>query len=437
LLLHPWLSVTLLALALLLFAALFALPQLPAQLRDEPGGPARWFTAVASRRGSWGNLLAGLGLLDVMHSPLLWLLLLVAASALAAQLAEAIAALRQIARWRKLAAAPAPTDATVNEAHGPARVRRQVDVPLSAAELKAVMVGYAGTHFHRVTHFEPDGRLFACVLHPTGLQVRVLLPAGLLVATGGVLAALLLGWQSTLPLLPPGAVYRDGAHNLQIVHSPPAGKDDSTLVVRSGSREAVIRPRPGGDYAIARTMLHVRGYRPGLWLTTTPAIGEAAIATGLACEAPGEEESLLVPAVGAGLRIICGDGTPEFRVELYQSDSVAPVFAAEVLAGQQLTVPVTGDLGLVLTTVPALAVSVTSFPQLWIAWLGIVVALVGLAGHVRPVGHALVQIVVQDAAHSTLRVQADSDATAQAIVEHATAAVAVPARQVELPEPTP
>ena len=437
LLLHPWLSLTLLALSLVLVAALFLLPQLPAQLLGETGGAARWLASAASRHGVWGKVLVWLGLHDVMHSPLLWLCLLAAATAIAAQLAEAIATVRQIAGWRTHA--PALTSlpgAPLDARRGPAHAHRQLNVAASTGAVSAAVAAYAAARFDSVMRrdlaaaaAQPSAveSVFVCLRNPGALRLRVLLPAGLLIALAGVVAALLLGWQSVPPLLAPGAVYRDGLNNLQIVYAPPTGDNaEVSLVVRLGEHEGVFRPQPGGDYAIGPAPVHVDGYRPGLWLTTSDSAGrrDAAIAAGIACAAPGDEDSLLVPSVGAGLRIICAGSTPEFRVELYQSDSVGPVFATEVLAGQPLTVPLTGGLDLHLTPIPALALSVSSFPQPWLAWLGIAVALVGAAGYTRPTGAALIQVAGWDATGSAVVVQAGSTATAQAVVDHVQTTVA-------------
>lgn len=444
LLLHPWLSLALFALSLVLVAALFLLPQLPAQLLGETGGAARWLASIAGRHGVWGTVLVWLGLLDVMHSPLLWLCMLAAATVIAAQLAEGIAAVRQAAGWRKHAAAVTTAPGAPLEAgRGPARAHRRLELAADAPAVSAAVAAYAAARFDSVTRRDlagptPDSpasagqSIFACLRNPGALRLRVLLPTGLLLALGGVLAAMLLGWQSTPPLLAPGAVYRDGLNDLQIVYTPPTGDDDVTLIVRLGEREGVFRPQPGGDYAIGPATVRVNGHRPGLWLTTADSPGQparagrndAAIAAGIACAAPGDEDSLLVPSVGAGLRIICAGGAPEFRVEVYQSDSVEPVFATEVLAGQRLTVPLTGDLNLHLTAVPALTLSVSSYPQPWLAWLGIAVALVGLAGYARPTGAALIQVAGAGATGSTLDVHAGSTAIAQAVVDHVQTTVA-------------
>ncbi len=447
LLLHPWLSLLMFALALALGLALAYLPQLPPQLLGEPSGASRWTTTVAGRTGLWGNLLLGLGFFNVLHSPLTWFLLLVAATAVAAQLAETVAAMRRLHRWRTHLTTPSSAPTTpVDVGHGPARARRRLGVALSAAALNEIVDDYTATRFDSVTRVEmaapaadPTAETrFLCLRRPGALRLRVLLPAGLLLALGGLALGLLQGQQSTPPLLAPGAVYRDGLNQLQLYYPPPTDPSQGvTLVVRLGGTERVITPMPGHNYTVGAATVHVGGYLPGLWLSTAdgspqlvrPGGNDATAAVGIACESPGFEDSLLVPAAGAGLRIICGDASPEFRVELYQSDAVQPVLATGVLPDERLAVPVTDTLTLDLAGVPALAVTVSSYPQLWLAWLGVAVALIGAWGFARPTALALVQVVDLGADDSALIVQSDSAKTAQALVDQvvATAAASPPA----------
>ena len=71
----------------------------------------------------------------------------------------------------------------------------------------------------------------------------------------------------------------------------------------------------------------------------------------------------------------------------------------------------------------------SSYPQLWLAWLGVAVALIGALGFARPTALALVQVVDLGADDSALIVQSDSAKTAQALVDQvvATAAASPPA----------
>ena len=189
---------------------------------------------------------------------------------------------------------------------------------------------------------------------------------------------------------------------------------------------------PGHSYTVGPVTLYVRSYRPGLWITTAdhssqlmrPGRTDAAASVGIACESPNFEDSLLIPAAGAGLRVVCDDDTGNFSVELYQSNAVQPVLTAGITPGQQTTIPINDSLSLEVAGVPALALRLSSFPQLWLAWLGVALALVGALGYTRPAGFALVQVVELDAAESALIVQSNPATIAQALVDHVVATAA-------------
>ena len=84
----PWLVLALSSLLVLLLALGWLLPQVPEGLSSEAGAAERWLTSTAAGWGGLGNLLRNLGLFQVMHSPVLQLLLAVLMFAILVQLAR-------------------------------------------------------------------------------------------------------------------------------------------------------------------------------------------------------------------------------------------------------------------------------------------------------------------------------------------------------------
>ncbi len=77
----------------LLLLYLFALfvQQMPGQLHDDPAGAQRWLLITSENYGPLGNVLRALGLFDVLHNPLLQLLLVLLALIVLINLGSAIA----------------------------------------------------------------------------------------------------------------------------------------------------------------------------------------------------------------------------------------------------------------------------------------------------------------------------------------------------------
>ena len=86
----PWLVLALSILLVLLLALGWLLPQVPEGLAQRSRWPKRWLTSTAAGWGGLGNLLRTLGLFQVMHSPVLQLLLAVLLFAILVQLARLV-----------------------------------------------------------------------------------------------------------------------------------------------------------------------------------------------------------------------------------------------------------------------------------------------------------------------------------------------------------
>ena len=84
----PWLVLALSILLVLLLALTWLLPQVPGELSSEAGAAERWLTTTAAAWGGLGNLFRSLGLFQVMHSPVLQLLLALLMFAILVQLAR-------------------------------------------------------------------------------------------------------------------------------------------------------------------------------------------------------------------------------------------------------------------------------------------------------------------------------------------------------------
>ncbi len=88
---RPWLLGIAGALVFVLYLFALLVQQMPGQLRDDPAGAARWLLLTSESYGPWGDPLRALGLFDILHNPLLQLLLILITLVLLIQLGNVLA----------------------------------------------------------------------------------------------------------------------------------------------------------------------------------------------------------------------------------------------------------------------------------------------------------------------------------------------------------
>ena len=115
----PALLVAIGIIVFLLLLCAIVIPQLPGAIADDPAAATRWLLTVSDEYGPLGTILRTLGLFDVLHNPVLQLLLALITLVLLVHLANLVAILwrfQQIAQnWQQAVAAvgaPAPLPAT-------------------------------------------------------------------------------------------------------------------------------------------------------------------------------------------------------------------------------------------------------------------------------------------------------------------------------------
>lgn len=467
---RPWLAITAGIIGVILTLAVWQLPQLPGQLVDEQAAAATWLLNTSTAYGIWGNLFLALGLFDVLRSPLLYLLLALLVPTLAAQLADQLGALRQyqevssqplevpvqspgeplaipplrpLFRWRGIINAPVESavqavagrlqqDFTaVKEAHAPIAppaTDSPSEPPSEAHELQTAS----------------EARLLA-TRFPRLHLVRPLLMIGLMVSVTGAWIALAIGWQVTVPPLAPGDAFRSANRNLVLNYTvAPDSPQETALEINIQGTRATLFPAETARQQVGQATVQVRPAYPAVWIVTgdgsdllaLPGERQLHASVGLVFADPGSEESLLIPAHSAGLRIVQRPGSDAFVLELYRSDAIEPVYRAELTQGGQISIPFgPGETELHVYTLPGLQIYVRHLPGLWLVPLGILLALVGAAAFMRPSNFVLAQIAPWSEANTVVVLQSDHPAVVEDLREALAALAPPPAADDTAPAP--
>lgn len=464
---HPLLALILVLLAALLALAANLLPQLPGQLRDEPATAARWLLSASSEQGMWGSFWLGLGLFDILHSPFIALLGILLSLALSAHLAAQLAAIAQVraaARaWDKQAGPlgdPLPLPATTGLRRSrlavpapPAQTAQQVHEVLAQrfASVDALTLPRPGESSAEGAEGsaeadnpnpgdvrEADAQTGAAqeqrYLATTGqlsLWLRLLLPLGLLLALAAVWSAIAFGWQVTTPPLAPGETFRAVNQNLVLAYQAPEpgqGEAAAALVVRVGEHSAAFSTARSQRARVGSTSVTIQPQYPGVLVQmddgaaelARPGSTESVAQAGIVIPARGGEESVLLPGYGAGLRIVQrGAEHSAFILELYRSSDVEPVFRAELTPSGRVTIPLDdGAAAIVVTNMPGLKVDVRHAPGIWLAWVGLGIALVGLFAALRRAGFALVQLAPWPVSRTLVVIQSNLPREHARLVAH-------------------
>jgi len=426
----------------LLFLCAILIRQMPGQIADEPAAATRWLLTVSEEYGIWGNALRALGLFDVLHNPLLQLLVAVIALILLIHLGTMVATL-----WRFWQAPDALTE-TVAHSGDPLTLpatqplyRLRQAVPQTPSLLCAQVTQAISPHFDEVISLtvntapyqadtektdqdlppaEPvtvaEFRLLARRHRQRWIWLRPLLPVGLLLALLVVWIILATGWEITPPLLAPGDEYRATTQRVVFTYPLPAEKAGltPTLAVEindapqqlwlgeSRSRhwgQISIQANPGPPALLIRsTDETIQLSRPGQTQRTAN--------LGLLFPSLGSEDSVVVEN-SVGLRIVRVALLPEaegdrantsennssrqspldtadyeqFLVEVYQRDETKPVQTIHISEQTTATIQVSGIAQeLMFIPLPSLAAVVRYQPGIWLLWLAAGLILVGVAG---------------------------------------------------------
>ena len=418
----------------MLALAAWQLPQLPGQLSDEHAAAANWLLNTSTTYGIWGNPFLALGLFDVLRSPLLYLLLTLLVPTLAAQLADQLGALRQLRGLQALdlsTPAQTPGDALpLSSARPLFRWRGIVEAdhtvvaeslathiqngfPITQRDEAVLSTKSAEATGEEMASSTPrhEARLQG-LRHPRLHYLRPFLMVGLLVSVIGAWTALAFGWQVTAPPLAPGAIFRSANRDLVLHYTMPTTDTlQPSLEATLQGLEVALPNDQTTQRNLGSAQLQVRPAYPAIWITTADG-GERLTLPGdpiprshigLVFANPGSEESILIPDQGAGLRIVQRAGSNGFVLELYRSDSVQPIYRADLTLGGQLTVPFSPtDTGLLISTLPGLQVDVRHLPGLMLVPIGFLIALVGAFAFLRPSAFIMAQVAPWSTEHTTI-----------------------------------
>jgi hypothetical protein len=447
----PWLLLVLSGwLALLLFVSIW-LPQMPDYLREEGNAASRWLLAAATPYGVLGGVARGLGLFDVLHSPLFLAPLAALIFVLLVQIVQQISAAQALRRLPVALAAPG-VDGEPLPLHSPYRLLRwrgavaepalalagQVQMLLEArfghVERRTLRVAPAPVAASGGSAGSGDGAapvLEERLLAARGQQavyVRPLLLAGMLCAALYLWAASVLAWHFEVSLLIPGAPAVDSVHNFTVQYElarPVDGVLTPRLRVVLGDASTQVTVAPPMAAQIAGVDVTARAVAPALEVRTLndsaelarPGQAATVSALGLGFPTDGSEETVLLPRIGAGLRIVRdGQNTPAvdddtFLVEVYGGDSEQPLRRFAVTASQVETIRVRGPgdptLPLAFVPLPALAVTAHAAPGQWLLGVALLLAAVGLFGYRRQPGFVLVQLGSWPEQRTVITMQSD------------------------------
>jgi hypothetical protein len=461
---RPWLLVGSGVVVILLLTCALLLPQLPGQMSRDPTAASRWLVGVSADYGATGALLRGLGLFNVLHSFLIQLVLAVITLILCVYLGELLAALVRYRRLPAVLTMPLPEPASplplppilpvyrrrVADAQPPelasARMQEHLaknfeqvtrtEVPFTAAtDAQAPEAGQPATGAQEAGPESAPPALHEVRLlatrHLRWAYVRLALMAGLLLAIAVVWWIVLAGWEVTSPLLAPGEEYRLPTHGLELHYgvTPGEGQVAAQLGIQVAGATITLPVTSAAATTIAGVDLRTTLAAPGLYITTadgTPALARAGQSEtqsglGLTFPTPGSEESVILPALAVGLRIVRmadSDGPTRYLLERYEGDDSQPTERIEIepalAALERVTI---GETSLQFSQFPGITVDVRYLPGVRLLWLAVGLVLLGGLGFWFQPAFVLAQIGPWPVERSVVILQSDVAAAIEPLPE--------------------
>lgn len=329
---------------LLLLCAIF-IQQMPGTIADDPAAATRWLLTVSEAYGPLGGILRTLSLFDVLHNPLLQLLLAAITLVLLIHLANLVATLwrfQQIGQRLTTAVDTIGAPASLPDSRPLYRWRQAIN---GEPEALAAQLGQRlKPHFEELlpaTVDIPPNRLLhnndgapapaaddealsqpATIVeqrllarrHPQRwIWLRPLLLVGLLLALIDIWLILIVGWEVTSPLLAPGDQYRATTQRVALNYT--VVKNAETLIpsltVEMNDATNQVPLGESRRLAAGQVTLQAAPGPPALWLRSNddtvtlsqPGQSQNTAELGLIFPSLGREESVLVGGQ-VGLRIV-------------------------------------------------------------------------------------------------------------------------------------
>ncbi len=441
---RPLLLLLLATLTLALTLAGRLLPQLPANLQGDATETSRWLLNSSAQLGTPGDILRGLGLFDVLTSPLLrWLLLLLAAL-LVLQLGRQLGSALQMRRVQRL---------RLDDLREPTRSGEPVALPVAAphrlrtthdsppdvllvavrAELTrrfghvdelrvqeiSIQERDAADESERVDVVEEMRLLATRDLRASGLRPLLALGLGLALASAWWVAGQ--SWSAISPPLVPGDSFARPAQNFRVQYvvlepAETATADDSqgeadgatpgvpafALRLQSGdvTRELPLT-QPDMHLSLSGVRVRALVVAPGLFVRTVDGSARLVALGGSDFQ---RAVGLAFPSANFGVTVQQGSEAALEFVRVDKADAgtrfdvkITPLAPegkphSEAIAGAVQTIDGGGAL-LEVVRVPSVQVVARHTPGLWLLWPAGLLVAAGLVGLWRRPAFALVQIV--------------------------------------------
>ncbi|MCB9152056.1 MAG: hypothetical protein H6641_25145 [Caldilineaceae bacterium] len=438
---QPWLLLLSGGLTAFWLLSARAIPQLPSLLVNDPAASARWLRTTAQAYGANGPLAQALGLFDVLHSPMLHLLMLWMGLLLAVHLGDQMGALQQLRMLPALfQQVPAQTSVPLLQSTAIPLEQRRYVKPDTPEAVAAQLMQEMQQHFSAPQRFDAalgEHNKGAGAAPEPAAEIRLLGMNNVLfgylrlLLVGGILAALIIVWWISqqswdIPslLLAPGESVRYGTLQLGISYAeaaPAPTAEVVTVQVQLGETiHAFTVDRSGGSLRLDSMKISGQLGPPGLQVSTTdgarmlsrPAQAGVADAIGLGFPSEGDEEFILIPNEAAALRILraASGPTPYFLVEVYNQTALddgnaQPVQRFEVTQRQEQSIPVhNAQLTLIFDPQPSVVIQAQSLPGLWLLWPALAAIVIGAASLFRRASFQLIQIAPWPEGRSTAAV---------------------------------
>lgn len=457
---RPWLLITLGLCALLLILCALFLPQLPAEISDNPAAISRWLTEQSSRLPVGGNILRALGLFDVLHSALLRLLLTLIGLTLLIHFADLVAIALHHYRLPKQITKSLKADSVTFPLASPTSTYRQSTNVAESADIQSEKVQtYLNQQFGNVVTLNSDtengaksgienATNFLARRNLNFALLRPLLILGLLLSLVPVWNIIINGWELSPPPLAPGEFQRYESNQLSFRYDVATGDEtedgaesnEMNLQIQVGEDEQIFPVDGSIRTTINQVEIRAAAGPPALRVSTVDGQERLALqgqsaassSVGLTFSEPGNEGIILIPSTipeqAAILRIVRGPelDEPNYLIEVLSPNTDATtqteveksirmrpneVQNLEIMAGQ---VPLRID-----STV-GLSINARYLPTTWLFIPAVILVLLGALGYWRPPAFLFAQIVARGADQSTTILQSDSNTALKTAVESAT-----------------
>lgn len=450
----------------ILFLCAVLIRQMPGQIASDPAAATRWLLTVTEEYGALGHVLRTLGLFDVLHHPLLQLLLAVVALVLLVHLGNLVAALwrfRQVAHWLTAPVVTAGDAIALPQTQPLYRLRQPAVLP--PAQLVAQLADGLRLHFDEVltatVNTRPhrtkttvhtletvsttvdaipaeeqeaiiEFRLLARRHQNLGNWLRPFFSVGLLLALSAVWLILLAGWEVTPPPLAPGDEYRATTQRVVFVYTLPT--EDNGTAALAAEIDGNAYQLPLGEsqqLRLGEITIEANPGPPALLIrsaddaTTLSRAGQTQHIADLGLIFPslGSEDSVVIGS-SVGLRIVrVAVSSPDaansplhlpesrreqFLVEVYQSDKAKPVQTLYLQEETPVTIEASGETHqLTFIPLPSLLPAVRYQPGVWLLWLALLLVMGGMVGALQQPAFLLIQIAPWSSTHTVLIAQSD------------------------------